>query len=487
MKRIITLLLALVMVAGLVACNKGETPQPQQEDTAPKYETLHVGFGKAKIQPPDTHIVLTGGGDPNRYAENVFDYMYVTCIAITDTNGETALFYTNDLQSAGKYWVNPCREFVSEKFGVPYERIYVATTHTHSVPSLNNSTEANKKFNKVYEEGLIKATEDALADRASAEIYVGSADGYTENGKPLNFVRHYTMNDGSVAGDNFGDWKSGIKGHPYEGDNQAQLVRFVRKDKEKDVLMVSWPTHATFNGTTALRDLSVDYPGPTRDYIDSNSNCLTAIFAGAGGDQEPDTLIQSENHHLDYQEYGAALGKVIVEALPSLQKVGEGTIKTAEKTYTSETQKFTDEDVLVKAADVYDYFLENGQAKGTTYAIENGFMSPYQARAYMNRAALADTTSLDMQVLSVGDLSFVIAPYEMFSQSGIAIMDGSPFEQTLIIGYCNGSDGYISTPIGYEYNGGVGCYEAYSSPWPKGTAEKLVDEYVALLNQLKAN
>ena len=157
------------------------------------------------------------------------------------------------------------------------------------------------------------------------------------------------------------------------------------------------------------------------------------------------------------------------------------------KTYTSETQKFTDAEVLEKAADVYDYFLANGQAKGTTYAIENGFMSPYQARAYLNRAALADTTSLDMQVLSVGDLSVVIAPYEMFSQSGLAIMDGSPFEQTLIIGYCNGSDGYISTPIGYEYNGGVGCYEAYSSPWPKGTAEKLVDEYVALLNQLKAN
>jgi len=484
MKRLITLLLALVMVAGLVACNKGETPQPQQDAGAPKYETLHVGFGKAKIQPPDLNIVLTGGGDPNRYVENVLDFIYVTCIAITDTKGETALFYTNDLQSASQYWTIPAREFISEKTGVPTERIYMAATHTHSVPGLSYGSEANKKFCEVYEQGLVQATEDALADRSPSEIYVGTADGYTTDGKPLNFVRHYTMNDGSVAGDNFGDWKSGIKGHPYEGDNQAQLIKFTREDK-KDVLMISWPTHATFNGTTALRNLSADYPGPTRDHIEANSDCLVAIFAGAGGDQEPDTLIPAENHRLDYRKYGAALGQVIVDALPSMQKVGDGDIKTTEKVFTSETQKFYDEDILVKAKDVYDYFLENGQAKGTDYAIKNGFMSPYQARAYLDRSKLADTKSLNMQVLSLGDVSFVIAPYEMFSQSGIAIMEGSPFEKTLIIGYCNGSDGYISTPIGYEYNGGVGCYEAYSSPWPKGTAEKLVDEYVAMLTQLK--
>lgn len=486
MKRIVTLLLALAMAVSLIACAKGEATQPQQ-DAAPKYETLHVGFGKAKIQPPDLNIVLTGGGDPNRYVENVFDIMYVTCIAITDTNGETALFYTNDIQSAAQSWTIPCREFISEKFGVPFEKIFVASTHTHSVPGLSYATEANTKFSQTYEKGLIQATEDALADRASAEIYVGHAVGMTPEGKPLNYVRHYTMNDGSFAGDNFGDWSSGIKGHPYEGDINAQMVRFVRKDKEKDVLMISWPTHATFNGTTALRNLSVDYPGPTRDYVDANSNCLTAIFAGAGGDQEPDTLIAAENHYLEYREYGEALGKCIVEALPDLQKVNEGTIKTTQKTFTSETQKFDDQDVLVKARDVYDYFLANGQAKGTTYAQQNGFMSPYQARAYLQRANLDDTKSLNMQVVSVGDLSFVIAPYEMFCQSGMAIMDGSPFEQTLVLGYCNGSDGYIATPIGYEYNDGVGCYEAYSSPWPKGTAEKLVDEYVALLNQLKSN
>lgn len=482
MKKILCLILAMLMVLSLCAACGGDKEGEKTADAG----TFQVGYGKAKIQPPDTHIVLTGGGDPNRYAENVLDYMYVTCVAIKDETGQTALFYANDLQSAADSWSIPCREFVNQKFGVPSERIFVSTTHCHSVPGLNYSSDANRKFCEVYEQGLIKCTEDAFADLSDAEVYTGVAIGKTAEGKPLNYVRHYTMNDGTYAGDNFGNWSSGISGHPYEADLEAQLIRFVReKDAKKDVLMVSWPSHSTFNGTTALRDLSVDYPGPTRDHIEANSNCLVAMFVGAAGDTEPDTLIPAENHYLNYREYGSALGQAIVDALPSTTKIESGEYKFVETTYTTESNIYTDSDRLTVARDVYDYFQANGQAEGTTYAKSKGFMSPYEARAYLQRAALPETSSITISALSFGDLSFAVVPYEMFSQSGAAIKTQSPFPMTFILGYTNGSNGYISTPLGYEYNDNVGCYEAYSSKWPKGTAEKLVDEYLTLLNQLK--
>lgn len=485
MKKWITLFLAVAMLLSLVACGKKDAaPQTQQPQTA-EPQVFRVGFGKASIQPPDLNIVLTGGGDPNRYVESVLDIIAVTCIAITDANGKTVLFYTNDIQSAAKSWTDPCREFISEKYGIPFEQIYVGSTHVHSVPGLNYKTEANKKFCETYEKGLIKATEDALADRAEAEIYVGTADGYTPDGKPLNYVRLYEMNDGSYAGDNFGVWSSGIKGHAYEGDTEAQLVKFVRPSKEKDVLMVSFPTHATFQGTSTLRNLSADYPGPTRDYIDANSNCLTAIFAGAGGDQEPETLIGSENHRLDYREFGAALGQDIIDAFPDMQKVESGEIKTIQKEYTKESNKFTDDEVLAKARDVYAYFQENGQTKGIEYAKQFGFYSPYQARAYIWRSGIGDTQTMTIAALSMGDLSFAIVPYEMFSQNGKGVMEGSPFAKTMVIGYCNGTVGYIPTEMTYDFNDGIGCYEAYSTYWPKGTAEDLVTEYVNMLTELK--
>lgn len=483
MKRAMTLLLALVMILSLAACGKpAEQPQPQ----APaEPQVFRVGFGKASIQPPDLNIVLSGGGDPNRYVESVLDIIAVTCIAVTDATGKTVLFYTNDIQHASESWTKPCREFISEKFDIPYEQIFVASTHVHSVPALNRSTEANRKFCDTYEAGLIKSTEDALADRAEAEIYVGTADGHTPDGKPLNYVRLYEMNDGSFAGDNFGIWTSGIKGHAYEGDTDAQLVKFVRPSKEKDVLMVSFPTHATFHGTSTLRNLSADYPGPTRDYIDANSNCLTAIFAGAGGDQEPETEISAENHRLDYREFGATLGQAIIDAFPDMQKLENGDIKMIHQEFTRPANKFTDQEVLDKARDVYNYFLENGQTKGIEYAKQFGFYSPYQARAYIWRSNLGETKSMTIAALSMGELSIAIAPYEMFSQSGKAVMAGSPFEKTIVLGYCNGTADYIPTEVAYEFNGGVGSYEAYATGWPKGTAEELVTEYVNMLTELK--
>ena len=483
MKKLFTLLLALVLVVSMFACAKQE--QPQQAAAPAGYDTLHVGFGKAKIQPPDTAIHLTGGGDPNRIATGVFDELYLTCIAVSDTEGNTALFYTVDIQSASDSWTKPAKTFINQRTGVPEDHIFFASTHAHSVPGLNNNTEANKKFNKVFEEGLIKATDDALADRSSAAIEIGTADGTLENGKKLAFVRHWVMKDGSVFGSNFGDASSGYAGHPYEADTEAQLIKFTREEGKKDVLMVSWPCHSTFNGTTTKLDLSADWPSPTRDYIEANSDCLVGIFLSGAGNQTPTSYWLEEDHRMDYREYGAALGQIIVDALPNTTKINDGAIKVTHEEYVTESNHYTDIDRLGLANDVYDYFLANGQTAGTTYAKANGFMSPYEARAYVSRSKLPATQELTMGALSIGDLSFVIAPYEMFSKSAQHIKTETPFEMTFVMAYANGGEGYIPTTEGYEYNNDVGCYEAYASPWPKGAAEELSQKYLDMLSGLK--
>ena len=482
MKKLITLLLALVMILSLCACGGGEEEGGKKET----FDTLQVGYGKAKIQPDDLNLVLTGGGDPNRYITGVLDYLYLTCIAVTDTEGTTALFYTVDLQSASETWSWPAREFISERTGIPTSRIFFGSTHTHSAPGLKNKTDADRKFAKVFEDGLIKATDDALADRADAHIEIGTVEGVTENGKALAFVRHWIMSDGSVFGSNFGNGSLGFKGHPYEADKEAQLIKFVRPaEDKKDVLMVSWPCHSTFNGTTTLTNLSADWPSPTRDYIDANSDCLSAIFLSGAGNQTPTTRWSEEDHFLDYRDYGAALGKVIVGALDKTTKINDGAIKVVSKEYVTESNHYTDMERLGLARDVYNYFLENGQTAGTTYAVQKGFMSPYEARAYVQRSQLAETQTLTMEALCIGDLSFAIAPYEMFSKSAQEIKNNTPFEMTFVMAYTNGSKGYIPTSEGYEYNDNVGCYEAYNSAWPKGAAEELSAGYLELLKDLK--
>ena len=484
MKKLISLLLVLVLVLSLCACGGGQ--EGGKESGKETFDTLQVGYGKAKIQPPDTTIHLTGGGDPNRIATGVLDYLYLTCFAITDTDGATLLIYTVDIQSADDSWTVPAREFISQRTGVPVSNIIFGSTHTHSVPGLNNNTDANRKYNEVFEAGLIKATDDALADRSDAQIQVGTVDGVMDNGKKLAFVRHYIMNDGSIYGSNFGTSSSGYSGeHPYDADIQAQLLKFVRPaEDKKDVLMVSWPCHSTFNGTTALTNLSADWPSPTRDYIEANSDCLVGIFLGGAGNQVPNSADPKENHGLGYREYGAALGKVIVDALPNTTPVEDGTIKITSKEYVSESNIYTG-DKLSDAVTAYDYFLENGQSAGNEFARSLGLESCYHARAFVQRSRLGPTQNLTMSAISLGNLSFIVAPYEMFSKSAQEIKNNTPFDMTFLLCYANGSDGYIPTTEAYDYNDGVGCYEAYNSPWPKGAAEELSAEYLALLKELK--
>ena len=87
-----------------------------------------------------------------------------------------------------------------------------------------------------------------------------------------------------------------------------------------------------------------------------------------------------------------------------------------------------------------------------------------------------------MSVMSIGeDLSFVFAPYEMFSESGSYIRENTPYSMTFLSSCSNGGNGYLPSSAAYEY----GCYESFSSRLAKGSAEELADEYLSMLTTLK--
>ena len=479
MKKLISLLLVLVLVLSLCACGGGQ--EGGKESGKETFDTLQVGYGKAKIQPPDTTIHLTGGGDPNRIATGVLDYLYLTCFAITDTDGATLLIYTVDIQSADDSWTVPAREFISQRTGVPVSNIIFGSTHTHSVPGLNNNTDANRKYNEVFEAGLIKATDDALADRSDAQIQVGTVDGVMDNGKKLACVRHYIMNDGSIYGSNFGTSSSGYSGeHPYDADIQAQLLKFVRPaEDKKDVVLMSFPTHGTFNesGNT----LSADFPAPCREYIEANSDSLVAYFMGTAGDQTPSSRIAGEVFSDDYKVYGEKLGQYVLDTLPNLTKADGSGIKFQSETYSFNSNK-EGMDKLAQAQEVMQAEKANGRSHPTTKALiqDYGFASFWDAKYTISRSKLGDTLKKTIYTMEVGGISLIVAPYEMFSVHGRHVKENSPYDMTFIITCCEDS-GYIPTEAAFGYR----SYEAQVTSYAKGTGEALADYFVQLLTQMK--
>lgn len=443
----------------------------------PSLFPLLVGFGRVDIT-PDFPVYISGGNVPNRISTEVKDRIYITCVAITDEKGNTALLISQDL--VGADIAHSTRQKISEATGVPFKNIMISATHTHSAPGTAGDHPGVAEYQMLYYAAAVEAAEAALADRAPAIAQSGSTLARTEAGKQLAFVRRYLQQDGGYRGGVGSNINSPLVSHVYDANETMQVIKFVRGGDNKDILFTNLGAHPTFNGATTQTAISADFPGAIRDYVEGNSDCLSVHFISGGADQNPTTKLSWEAHGLNYVAYGQAVAKAALAT--NLTNVATGDVAFASKVVTVGTNQIeADAQTLAKAEEANAVFLAQGFAAGEAKAIELGFIGIYQARSILSHVNLADTMEIGINALTVGDLSFVFAPYEMFGGSAADIVAGSPYENTFVISCANGTGGYVPIDAAYD----MGCYESYTARAGRGSAETLVNEFKALLNTLR--
>ena len=485
MKRILILLLAMVMVVSLFGCSSsegtGDTEGKENKDkgaaeTTGGYEGLQVGFSRQTVLPQGYEVHIGGGSWAERKTKEFRDEITISCVAISE-GGQTLLFYTMDyLGSKGSY-VDPAKKMIAQETGVPEENIWMNATHTHAGPAIfyewpnGNTGTYRDTFNKA----AVKAATKAISDQAPAELYYGSVE--TEN---MTFVRHYEMNDGTVGGANFGDFSSGIKGHTKEAETELKLVNFVREG-EKDILLLSFPAHCTMNQNST--SLSADYPEITRKYIEENGDYHVAFFQGASGDQVPSSRISGEAFSSDYKVYGEKLGEYALEGVAAGLTKSEATgLAITSETYIGLSNKEGVErlaDAQAVQAVIDQYGKTSNEAKAA--AKQYGFSSVYASGAVITRSKAEEYAKMELRAFAVGDVGFVVAPYEMFGQHSRQIMTESPFQETFIATLGEGDIGYLPTVEAAEY----ACYEAEVTIFERGTGDKAAEKYIEMLTQLK--
>ncbi len=442
------------------------------EEDAPAAAGLQVGFGKENFSPSDP-VPLQGGDWKNRISTGMLDYLFVTCIAITNGD-DTVLIYTIDQKVTTDNFADVAKAEISSATGVPQENILINATHTHAATALRYNWEGVEAQRKKFSDAAVKAAQTALSDRSAAEIYAGGVQ--TQD---LTFVRHYVLADGTPTNDRT---NPGITDHYREADQELQIVKFARSaENKKDIVLLSFPSHATIN--EGGLEISADYPAPTRDYVEAKTGALVAFFQGASGNQAPDSLIPGKSPYgEDYRKYGEVLGEYAVSALPTLKKVEGDSVKLTTKTFTGPTNK-KNMDKLVGAQEVGLLREQYGNnAPEVQAAMEKyGFVTYLEASWTVIRSKTEDTMSMDLRTLAVGDLSFVFAPYEMFGHHGTDIKKQSPYENTFIVTCSEGSLNYIASTDAFDFN----SYESYCCYFAQGTGEKLVEEFVSMLTATK--
>ena len=458
MKKFVCFALLVALTLTLFGCAASEEKEPP---------VLKVGYAMENVT-PDYPVGLGGYSDaPSRVHTGVLDPVYAICIAAT-YGDEAVLTLVMDNCSAPANFTSSAATMISKATGVKEENIIITATHTHSAPSLTGGGANNTRYAGDLMAYLVVAAQNAMADLAPATISTG-----VKEIEGLNFDRNYIMSDGKY------ETKTEdltYAEHCTVSDSRMMLVKFDREEK-KDILLVNWqahPDHAHQNGYTMM---SADYPGALRNYVMEETEMHCAFIPGASGNQVPGSKIQSEKHGLKMNQYGKKLGEHAVEALEDLKQVGAEGISVTRKVVDTEVDHSLDH-LAGKAAEAYRVFEQQGLEAGNAKALEYGINGAYHARAIRDRKNMGATLPLTLYAWRIGDVGFISGMYEMFSDASLYIRENSSFENVMI---CQGNNSYVASEWAFEH----GTYEAITGYYAKGTAEKLAQEFVSLLETVK--
>lgn len=486
MKKLLSLILALTLVLGLCACAPADTDGTDgstsgTEATGAAGEgTLLVGYGKGDITPRDS-VPLQGFGTTERRMSTGFtSYLYSIALAVTDSEGDTAIVIAADACWFDDELCEEIRSEIENKVGVPADNIIISALHQHSAPDMYNPKAPSGITYKdeVFIPGAVAAAEAAMENRAPATVQTATVE--TEG---MNFVRHYVMSDGSYAGDNFGDWTQTPVKHATEADNDLQLIKFIREGQTtqdgkeaKNIILTNFQGHPHRGSHNLETSAHSNIVGVYRDGLEEELDCLAIYFSGASGNVNMHSKIEEENITADYKAQGKALVKYAVSAEGTYTDIDCDDVNATKMSFTGECNH-SEDDRLAEAKEAYNEWLNTGK---TTLLEKYGFESKHHAYAIMKNVELPKTQTFEIFALSFGDVGFIGAPYEMFDTNGMEIKEGSPFEMTIVATIANGGEEYIPSQFGWDH----GCYEQYTSHYAAGTGELLRDAYLSMLNEL---
>ncbi len=485
MKKILALVvLAAVMLLGLAACSSGDAADTTAAAGSDSSDKILVGYGKADITPTDSVPLQGFGATENRMSRGYISKMYAIALAVTDADGNTAVLIAADACWFNAKTTTAIANKVNEECGVNPNMVITSAIHQHSAPDMYNSKAPSgiTYRDEVFIPGAVEAAKAAMENRAPATMQSTIVE--TEG---MNFTRHYKMEDGTYAGDNFGNFNQNFVGHANEGDNDLQLVKFVRQGQKtmdgkdaQDIILTNYQGHPHMGSMgDAYYNAHSDLVGVYRDTLEEKLGCQVIYFSGAGGDMSMVSRIEEENlTGNDYKRHGKKLANLAIDAEGTYTDIELTAVKGSKASIYAEYNRVTDTELVRKATEAWKEFEQTGSQE---LSKKYGFQSVYEANAIMSAGnRQPGGKEFDLFTVSFGDLAFVAAPCEMFNQTGVAIKTASPFKMTMIATIANGGEGYFPTAEAWDY----GCYEQYSSSYVRGTAENMAETYIDMLEDL---
>ena len=477
MKKGLSILLFIAIILSFYSCAREISLDPPTDtaattvsettETHQKTEKFdfYAGYARADITPDTFPISMNS----EKKAIRVKDKIYATCVALSD--GETTvLIMTIDVRQVSSDTFAEMVEKIEKETKIPKENVIISATHNHTAPDHTSTASLNKKWLSNCVITVKDIAKEAIADLTLTEAYMGRAES-----EGLNFVRRYKLADGTYLSG--GSTTQKILEHESEADTEIQLLKFEREGK-KDILMVNWQAHAGHALSTDTNVITADFISKFRDDIEKEDDLLFAYYQGAAGNINLHSLITGKQIQNSYSVVGRKMAQKCIDVLDSLEKVEIGKIKVLSSSYTAtvDTARYYRAEALYKAND-----FDSARLQSYGFTSKSDVVWTYICSAYRLHNGKDGVLDIPISAVSMGDIGFVTAPYEMFDANGVQIKEGSNFKMTFVCAYANGDYGYIPSSLAHSHGG----YEVSSCCFVSGTGEELANKMVSMLKEIK--
>lgn len=363
-----------------------------------------------------------------------------------------------EMTSLQDYEIDILKENIKNLLHVEKESIWITVTHTFSAPHIRSvhalQDDFIKKKNTVYSNAIENAVEAAClkAVQSMKEVVVGYGQGQCN----INRNRDIETNEGWWLGKNS------------EGFSDMALPVITFKDKADNVIAVlyNYDMQSSVMDGVCLDDgtrlITSDVVGKASRFIEENNNTVAIYLLGAAGDQIPQlkaiekSVIDGKLVEINYKEKGYEF----VEELG--KKLGKQVI--------SVMSAITYRDSLVMKHQK-DFCQCNGQKA------PKNMKELRPVREYNFEEDGVYKTPIEL--IRIDDLAIIALQPEICSQTAYQIRRESLFPFTMVVTMVNGGAKYMADAKSYERI----TYEAMNSKFAKGSAEKVRDKAIEMLER----
>lgn len=397
---------------------------------------LKAGICETNITPP-LGVWLAGYAGRSSGCIGVHDELHARALVLDD-GISLACIVSLDLIALDFDLVERIRDGINRIVGIPYERILLNCSHTHSGPGTRTFRamgERDELYCNVMARKVVGAVQQAADMLEPTSLRWGRAP------VQIGINRRERHQDQTVIGQN-------PRGpvQPY-----VDVLRIDREDQTPLAVLLAYATHPVVLGGQNLW-VSADYPGSACDLLKQVALGTPMFLQGCAGNINP---IHTGATFAHVRKLGEILGAAVVVAAHLSEPVSgvpiSGTLRTVSLPYLFPSLEEAEQHLHQAEDD-----LQRAEAEGAPLGIMMWRRDMVRWAQDLLLTVEKDEPKempFEIQLLRLGDVHLLAFPAEMFVQYALDIERQSPYKPTITLGYSNGCWGYIPTAADYAIGG----------------------------------